>query len=295
MILRFFAMAKRHSLLVVASLALLLSTSANAAFHHTPQAGLPDSGASAMASPTSRGSSLDDALSQNGIVPGSGKARMLTAWFDMILRDPVIATRFPGGARSLQEVFFDEGKREALMSSGLARLTPNERLDYLQLFIRLLDELVPVNCFGLVDMRSVMNRITLAQMSDADAALYLRLIYRVLVSSGSDIPVRLPTQEEYEAAVEALSRAIVIELDADPASMDRYELYMVHPSEATPSDVCWTTRVTLHAVAKMSETQRDFVLLPAISGSESFKDRAAEQPAESPLPFRNRATEKAIH
>ncbi|WP_241018243.1 hypothetical protein [Paraburkholderia sp. Tr-20389] len=236
-------------------------------------------------------------LSQNGIVPGSEKARVLTAWFDVILRDPVIQTRFPGGARALQKVFFDEGKREALMSSGLARLTPNERLDYLQLFTRLLDELVPVNCFGLVDMTAVMNRITLAQMSDTDTALYLRLLYRVLVSSGSDIPVRLPTQEEYDAAVEELSRAIVIELDADPASMDRYELYMVHPSQATPSDVCWTTRVTLHAIAKMSETERDFVLLPAISGAtvEPFKNPAAEQPAQSPLPFRNRPTEKSIH
>lgn len=297
MILRFLTLTRRQRLLALAWLAILLSSHVSAAVHHVPSAGPFDVGAATIAPSMRRGASLDDVLGQNGIVPGSEKARVLAEWVDTIVRDPIIAARVPGGMHALFQVFVDESKREAMMSSGLARLAPNERLDYLKLFTRLLDELVPVNCFGLVDMHAVMNRITFSQMSDADAALYLRLLYRVLLSSASDIAVRLPTQAEYDSAVEELSRAIVIELDADPASMDRYQLYMIHPSAATPADACWTTRVTLHAIARMSETARDFVLLPAISGAtmEPLKGPSEDTPAQAPLPLRERSTDKAIH
>jgi len=296
-ILRFLTLTRKHSLLALAWLAILLSSHASAAVHHVPGAGPPDVGAVTIAPSMPRGDSLDDVLDQNGIVPGSQKARVLAEWVDMIVHDPTIGARIPGGMHALFQVFVDERKREAMMSSGLARLTPNERLDYLKLFTRLLDELVPVNCFELVDMHAVMNRITFSQMSDEDAALYLRLLYRVLVSSVSDITVRLPTQAEYDSAIEGLSRAIVMELDADPASMDRYQQYVVHPSAATPADVCWTTRVTLHAIARMSETERDFVLLPAISGSamEPFEGTSEDKPAQAPLPLREQSTGKAIH
>jgi hypothetical protein len=192
---------------------------------------------------------------------------MLAAWFEMVLHEPHIAMRMGGGYASVEQIFLDEGKREALMSSGLARVTAQERLQYLQLFTRLLDEFVPVNCFGLVDINAVMSRITIGQMSDADAALYLQLLYRVLVSSMSGAPIRLPTPQEYASAMEELSRAIVIELDADTASLDRYETYTLRPSTATPSDVCWMTRVTLHAIAKMPESERDIIFLTAITAS----------------------------
>jgi hypothetical protein len=229
---------------------------------------------------------LDEMLSQNGIARDSEKARMLSTWIDMVLHDPIIAKRIPGGARALKQVFLDEGKREALMSSGLARLTPSDRLLYLQLFTRLLDELVPVNCFGLVDITAAMNRITIAEMSDADAGLYLRLIYKVLVNSASEVPTRLPTLQEYSIAIEELSRAIVIELDADSVNLERYALYTAHPSAATPSDVCWLTRVTLHAIAKMPETERDFILLPAVTNPDagSLANPVEAKPAQAPLP-----------
>jgi len=223
-------------------------------------------------------------LSQNGITPDSAKAHMLTTWFEMVMHDPRIARRVGGEPASLERLFVDEGRREALMSSGLARLTPQERLLYLQLFTRLLDEFVPVNCFGLVDMNAVMNHITIGQMSDADMALYLQLLYRVLVSSTSDAAVRLPTPQEYAGAMEELSRAIVIELDADTASLERYGTYALRPSTTTPSDVCWMTRVTLHAIAKMPETERDIVLLTAITASQvgAFRNPAEKKPAHSP-------------
>ncbi len=139
------------------------------------------------------------------------------------------------------------------MSGGLARHTAPDRMDYLKLLTRLFDELVPVNCFGLNDCSAAMNHVTIVQMSDADAELYLRLLYKVLVSGVSDAPVRLPTREQYAAASDELSREVVIELDADPVNLDRYQLYSTYTASATPSDVWWVTRVTLHAMEKMPE------------------------------------------
>ncbi len=284
MIRKGFVTAKRKALFLAVWCTVLWASPGNAAISERPHAGLPDPH-SALASPaTPEMSNLDRTLTQNGIAPGSAKAHMLTAWFEMVLHDPDIAMRMGGGPALLERIFLDEGKREALMSSGLARVTPQVRLLYLQLFTRLLDEFVPVNCFGLVDMNAVMNHITLGEMSDADAALYLQLLYRVLVSSMSDAPVRLPTPQEYAGAMEELSRAIVIELDADTASLDRYGAYTRRPSTATPSDVCWTTRVTLHAIAKMPESARDIIFLTAITASHvgAFANPAEEGPGQVP-------------
>jgi len=286
-----FATAMKMGFLLAAWCAVLWTSTGNAAFRESAHAGQPEPPA-ALASPaTPEASNLGRTLSQNGIAPGSAKAHMLTAWFEMVLHDPSIAMRIGGGPASLERIFVDEGKREALMSSGLARLAPQERLLYLQLFTRLLDEFVPVNCFGLVDMSAVMSHITISQMSDADAALYLQLLYKVLVSSTSDAPVRLPTQQEYAGALEALSRAIVIELDGDTASLDRYGTYTRQPSTATPSDVCWMTRVTLHAIAKMPESERDVILLTVVTASPL---RALTDPAQAPRDSPDKQKEEGI-
>ncbi|WP_233853587.1 hypothetical protein [Paraburkholderia sp. HD33-4] len=227
-------------------------------------------------------------MGQYGIARDSTKARIVAAWLEKVEQDPAIERRIPGGVRGLEEVFLDETKREALMSSGLARLTPADRLTYVKLFAHLLDEFVPVNCFGLVDINAVMNRITLAQMSDVDAELYLRLIYKVLVSGESGIPVRLPTPQQYSAAVDVLSSEIVIELDADPVNLDRYHSYTAHPELSTPSDVCWTTRVTLHAIERMPERERDFILMPAIMDTDaaSLASPDGTNPNMTPFPSR---------
>ncbi|MFP4896571.1 hypothetical protein [Paraburkholderia sp. EG304] len=193
-------------------------------------------------------------------------------------------------------MFVDEGKREAVMSSGLARLAPEDRLTYLQLFTHLLDEFVPVNCFGLVDINAAMNRIALAQMSDAEAELYLQLIYKVLVSSASSVPVGLPTRQQYSAAVYVLSSEIVIELDANPVNLDRYQSYTSHPELSTPSDICRTTRVTLHAIERMPEPERDFILMLAIVDSDaaSLASPESTKPAMTPLPSRGGRAGPAI-
>ncbi|MBP0593388.1 hypothetical protein J8I87_27570 [Paraburkholderia sp. LEh10] len=286
MIRQFTQAAQRNLPWLAGSVALLLSLSASAAIHQDFGDRLPDNPPNVEAPSKPEMGGLDDMLSQQGVAEGSEKARILIAWLEKVVNNPVIERRIPGGARALDAIFLDEGKREALMSSGLARLTPADRLLYLQLFTRLLDELVPVNCFGLVDISAVMNRITIAQMSDADAEQYLQLLYKVLVSSASDVTERLPTPEQYAAAMETLSREIVIELDADPVNLDRYQLYTTHPASATPSDVCWMTRVTLHAIEKMPETERDIVLMAAITTPDATSLARPDEtnPEHVPLP-----------
>jgi hypothetical protein len=275
-------------------LALLLSLTASAAIHQDLHDESLESPAIASAPTTLEGAGFDNVLRRYGIEQNSGKARILSVWFDKVLHDPVIAKRIPGGTRALERDFLDADKREALLSSGPARLTPADRLAYLQLFTRLLDELVPVSCFGLVDIIAVVNHITIAQMSDADTELYLRLLYKVLVSGASDMPVHLPTPEQYTAAVEELSRQIVIELHEDPVDLDRYVSYTTRPSAATASVVCWTTRVTLHAIAKMPEAERDFVVLSAISHPNAASLVKPGDAIKAPFPSSGRPQETTI-
>jgi hypothetical protein len=283
---RYLRAAQRNALRLSGSLTLFFSLAAGAAIHQNLDNPLPEKAPNASAPAWFGGPDLSDALDQYGMVPDSTKARIVAAWLQKVEKDPAIERRIPGGVHALEQMFLDEGQREALMSSGLARLTPADRLTYLQLFTHLLDEFVPVNCFGLVDINAVMNRITLSQMSDADAERYLRLIYKVLVSSASGVPVRLPTPQQYSAAVDVLSSEIVIELDADPVNLDRYQSYSAHPESSTPSDVCWTTRVTLHAIERMPEAERDFILMPAIVNTDaaSLANPDGTNPAMAPLP-----------
>ncbi|MFP4894878.1 hypothetical protein [Paraburkholderia sp. EG304] len=288
MIRRYFRAAQRNALRFSGSLTLIVSLAAGAAIHQNLDNPLPDNAPTMFAPSRLGGPDMSDALNQYGIARGSTKARIVAAWLQNVENDPAIERRIPGGVHALEQMFVDEGKREAVMSSGLARLAPEDRLTYLQLFTHLLDEFVPVNCFGLVDINAAMSRITLAQMSDADAELYLRLVYKVLVSSASGVPVSLPTPQQYSAAVDVLSSEIVIELDADPVNLDRYQSYSAHPESSTPSDVCWTTRVTLHAIERMPEPERDFILMPAIMNIDatSLAIPDGTNPAMTPLPAR---------
>jgi len=78
------------------------------------------------------------------------------------------------------------------MSSGLARLSAADRLSYVRLLTKLLDELVPVNCFGEVDMGATMNRVTLREMSDADVRQYFELLCKVLIANARKSPSFCP-------------------------------------------------------------------------------------------------------
>jgi hypothetical protein len=244
---------------------LAATTLAGAAIRHDPDSiALPDDYGSAAASADAGPGELVSTLSSYGIDPDSNKARVVVAWVAKIRQDPLIAFGIPGGAQRVGQIFLDPAAREDLMASGLARLAPADRLRYVQLLTKLVDEQVPVNCFGLLDMREVMTRISLREMSESDVDQYFSLLYKVLIGEASHTPITEPTPQQSADAGRQFTRTVIAGLQGDPADVGRFGFYSSHPSQATPLDVCWTTRVALHAILAMPDPERDHVLFETI-------------------------------
>jgi len=219
----------------------------------------------APSQPAEQPSPIDHVLRQNGLEPGSKKAQIVAAWLEKVHTDPAIKRAVPGGPDALHRILSDANTRDSLMTNGLARLSPADRLRYLKVYTRILDEQVPVNCFGVSDMGEVMDRITLGAMAQGEIEEYLGLLYKVIVKSASSSALPTPTQRQYEKAQGILTRALVNELAGDSNNIERYRYLALHPESATPADMCWVTRVTLHAVLSMPDPYRDFIVLPAMT------------------------------
>jgi hypothetical protein len=207
---------------------------------------------------------MNSTLRRYGIEPDSKKARIILAWTRKIWQDPAIAAAIPGGAKHIGQILLDPEARDNVLSNGLAHLAPSDRLAYVKLLSRFLDDLVPVNCFGLTDMSAVMNRVSLREMSEPDVDQYFSLLYKVLASDASDAAIPAPTPQQHAAAERQLTLALIAELRGHQEDIERFESYTARPQLATPSDVCWTTRVTLHAIIAMPDPERDIVLLQTV-------------------------------
>ncbi|CAG9190876.1 conserved exported hypothetical protein [Paraburkholderia sabiae] len=255
-------MRRSASILVLLVTALIFAALAHAAIRResdaAPQSVAPGSAVSGM---NTEPNDLEQLLRKHGIETNSNKSRIILRWVEKIQQDPVIAQDIQNGGQHVGQIFLDPRAREDLMSNGLAHLTPSDRLQYVKLLTRFLDELVPVNCFGLDDMSAVMNHVSLREMSDADVDQYFGLLYKVLVGDVSNAPVPTPTPQQYAAAENQLTRTLIAELRGDQKNLERFAFYTSNPKLATPSDVCWTTRVTLHAIIAMPDPERDLVLL----------------------------------
>jgi hypothetical protein len=255
-------MRRSASILILLTAALTFTALANAAIRHeSDPAPQPVAPGSAVSGIDPEPNDLEQLLHRHGIETDSNKSRIIMRWVEKIQRDPVIAGELQTGGQHVGQIFLDPRARENLMSNGLAHLTPSDRLQYVKLLTRFLDELVPVNCFGLDDMSAVMNRVSLREMSDADVDQYFGLLYKVLISDASSAPVPTPTPQQYAAAEDQLTRTLIAELRGDQTNLERFAFFTSNPKLATPSDVCWTTRVTLHAIIAMPDPERDLVLL----------------------------------
>jgi hypothetical protein len=278
-------MSRSISLLSIL-VSLTLSAGASAAVHVVPPT-IPTQVDPTAPQVAPAPSGNDELLDQYGIEPDSEKAQTILKWVHKIRNDPAIAASLPQGADSIGDVFLDPEKRQILMTDGLARLDAADRRQYIGLITRLLDELVPVNCYGLSDMSAVMMRVRLQDMSDADVDLYLSLLYKVVARYASGAPIRMPTRDQSVAGQARLSQGIAAELQGDQDSLGRYAYYASHPSAATPADTCWMTRVTMHAIVDMPDPERDYVLLPSISdrddpaGAQGKSSPAAVMPASA--------------
>ncbi|MDQ7978226.1 hypothetical protein QYH69_13325 [Paraburkholderia sp. SARCC-3016] len=254
--------------LLVALVALVTATSADAALRYNRDTvQLPEDAALPTLSPRPEQRFWDQMFRAQGVDPGSNKARIVRAWIDRIGQDPLIASAIPGGANGIGRLFLDPQAREIVMTNGLVRLSATDRLSYVALMTKFLDELVPVNCFGLTSLSDVMARVTLREMPEPDVAQYFELLSKVLESDALNRPVILPTGAQYASAQHHLSRALFVQLGGNTYDMSRFENYVSNPSQATPSDACWATRVTLHAILSMPDPDRDVVLLLTIMHS----------------------------
>jgi hypothetical protein len=286
-------MGRYASFVATLIVALAATTWASAAIRRDPGFNAPPPDPDFAAASSDAGQiDLESVFFLHGIDPNSNKARIIVSWVEKIRRDPIIAARIPGGSRRIEQIFLDSSAREDFMSEGLARLTPSDRLQYLQLLTRFFDEVIPVNCFGLSSMSAVMNRVSVLDMAEPDVEQYFGLLYRVLTGNASNRPLPAPTSEQNAAAEHQFSRAVVTELGGDRTDIERFVFYASNPSKATPSDLCWATRVTLHAIIAMPEPERAIVLLRTTAPDDrrdvpsarqsGAPDTARSLPASSP-------------
>ncbi|SAL28351.1 hypothetical protein [Caballeronia humi] len=203
----------------------------------------------------------DEMLMENGIEPGSSKAKLIVAWVERIHHDPTITSNM----QQARALFLGAQSRSDLVADGLARLAPPRRLQYVTLITRFLDTLVPTDCFGLNDMSEVVNHVSLGEMSEPDIDEYFRMLLDAIRASASNAPLDIPTPQQSADAQTSLKNALLIELDNTEANVVRYEAYMANPRNATPDNACWAIRVTMHAILAMPEPYRDVVLRNTVS------------------------------
>ena len=129
---------------------------------------------------------------ENGIEPGSSKAKLIVAWVERIHRDPTITSN----VQQTRALFLGAQSRSDLVADGLARLAPPRRLQYVTLITRFLDTLVPTDCFGLNDMSEVVNHVSLGEMSEADIDEYFRMLLDAIRASASNAPLDVPTPQQ---------------------------------------------------------------------------------------------------
>ncbi|SAL60671.1 hypothetical protein AWB73_06746 [Caballeronia turbans] len=250
-------MKARVEILVVGLIAVVSAPQANSAFRydnwwrHTAPSGQPAEAASNV-----RPSAYDEMLIANGVDPSSDKGRLILAWIARIDGDPVVI----GNIQRVSKLFVTSSARAELMADGLERMLPALRLEYVALVTKILDTLVPVDCFGLNDMSAVIDRVPLSAMADADIDEYFRILLAGLRAADADTAPERPTPQRFAQAEASLKLSLLRELGYTPADVARYAAYSANPQGANPRDACWAMRVTMHAILGMPDSERDVVV-----------------------------------
>lgn len=251
-------MKSRVAGLAACLIALAGATEANAAFRYDE---LWDDTAPSIAQPAVSGSDspssvYDEMLVENGVDPASEKGQLILAWIARINGDPVVA----GNVQRMSNLMLNPGARAELMADGLGRMAPALRLQYVALITKVLDTLVPPDCFGLNEMDAVIDRVSLNAMSDADIDGYFRMLLAALRAAQSGAALDTPSPQQYAQAESSLKLSLLRELDYAPGNVARYTAYSANPQSVPPVDACWAMRVTMHAILAMPDPERDVVL-----------------------------------
>ncbi|WP_321921248.1 hypothetical protein [Paraburkholderia guartelaensis] len=233
----------------------------------------------APAEPASAQSTV--ALHEAGVEQETIKARIVEAWFYRLRADPAVAVAVPGGVAGLEARLRDDAARDRLIRSGIARLTPQDRLAYLTLLAKYMGRAAHGNCEGMASVQDIAQGISIGSMSDADTAEYFTLLYRVVIRSVLAAPVTLPTPVAYERALRHLDDAVNAALAGDPQSVARLERVTNGGPGATMADVCWASAVLMRSTAAMNAPDRDALLLYML-GEDAPERAPAPEPAHAP-------------
>jgi hypothetical protein len=248
-------------------IALAGATAANAAFRYdelwgdvVPSIAQPEASAS-----NPRPSVYDEMLVENGVDPASEKGQLILAWIARINGDPAVA----GNVHSMSNLMLNPGARAELMADGLERMAPALRLQYVALITKVLDTVVPPDCFGLNEMDAVIDQVKLNAMTDADIDGYFRMLLAALRAAHSGGTLDTPSPQQYAQAESSLKLSLLRELDYAPGNVARYTAYSANPRGAHPVDACWAMRVTMHAILAMPDPERDVVLRQTVQSQRA--------------------------
>jgi hypothetical protein len=181
---------------------------------------------------------------------------LILAWIVRINSDPAVA----GNVQRKSDLMLNPGARAEALADGLGRMAPALRLQYVALIAKVLDTLVPPDCFGLSEMDAVIDRVSLNAMSDADIDGYFRMLLAALRATQTGTTLDTPSPQQYAQAETSLKLSLLRELDYAPGNVARYSAFSANPSSVPSVDACWAMRVTIHAILAMPDPERDVVL-----------------------------------
>ncbi|MCM2545821.1 energy transducer TonB [Burkholderia glumae] len=230
----------------------------------------------------------DAFVAQYGIAPDSPKAAILAHWREKMRDDPDIRRLLgkPGPdalGRSIAT------QRAALFSEGSLRVSRADRSAFIALGTRVLDA-APADCGGLKSMSDVMLRyLSLAKLTEREVDDYFRITYESLKRTALNTPLATINAEQRSQGRQALSAAIDLQLQRDPAA--RRALATAADPDRAPADAwCRNLRTLQHAVMAMPQPQRDWLLISIqtdaiaqLHARDAAASAAPPPPAPGPL------------
>lgn len=202
----------------------------------------------------------DQWLRRMNVEPGSSKAKIIDKWSQKIRIEG--ATPVGGGVPlTIQNIMDNPELRTPFVLGGLARISPEDRLEYSQMASSFFDRFVPDDCFGLTNQQQIMAKaMAVDKMSDAEVDEFVGLIYKMVHASAIHAPIDVPSASAHTAAVTKLGLAMEALVPNDKADIDRFAAFVVDPSHASIRDKCWMTGLSMHAILSMAEPDRDVIL-----------------------------------
>lgn len=225
----------------------------------------------------------DQWLRRINVEPGSSKARIIDSWAEKIRLEGTTPLGGQGEHLTIQSIMDNPELRTPFVLSGLARISPEDRLEYTRMASSFFDRFVPQDCFGLTDQQQIMAKaMAVDKMSDSEADEFFGLIYKMVHASAVRAPIDVPSASQHTAAVSKLGVAMEAMVPNDKADIDRFAAFIVDPSRASTVDKCWITGLSMHAIISMGEPDRDIILRYAFAlGAMKAQQAGASQPGST--------------